>query len=99
MSEITNRAAYLMGLAEGLKIDDDFTAFPANLKVLVSDDISEIEVEIYEGKFHQVKRMFQAVGKKVIFLKRLSMGSLMLDETLEKGAFRPLTEEELEKLC
>ena len=88
----------VIAFKEGLKIDDDFTAFPANLKVLVSDDISEIEVEIYEGKFHQVKRMFQAVGKKVIFLKRLSMGPLTLDTTLAAGEYRPLTEEELNLL-
>lgn len=53
---------------------------------------------ITEGKFHQVKRMMQAVGRNVVYLKRLSMGALQLDETLPRGAFRPLTEKELEKL-
>ncbi|MNC82319.1 Ribosomal small subunit pseudouridine synthase A [compost metagenome] len=48
-----------------------------------------------EGKFHQVKRMFEAVGKKVVYLKRISMGSLSLDHTLALGAYRELTEEEL----
>lgn len=48
-----------------------------------------------EGKFHQVKRMFEAVGKKVIYLKRISMGPLALDETLELGDYRELTEEEV----
>lgn len=57
--------------------------------------MSEIEVEIYEGKFHQVKRMFEAVDKKVIYLKRLSMGSLKLDENLKTGEYRPLTEKEI----
>ena len=83
---------------EGIKIDEEFTALPANLKVLVSDDISEIEVEIYEGKFHQVKRMFQAVGKKVIFLKRLSMGPLQLDSNLHSGKYRELTSAEVDIL-
>ena len=60
--------------------------------------VSEIELTIREGKFHQVKRMFEAVNKKVIYLKRISMGSLRLDETLELGQYRPLTERELEEL-
>ena len=51
-----------------------------------------------EGKFHQVKRMFEAVGLTVTYLKRLSMGSLMLDESLGKGGYRLLTEQELKEL-
>lgn len=82
----------------GLDIDEDFKALPANLKILKSDEESEIEVEIFEGKFHQVKRMFQAVGKKVVFLKRLSMGKLTLDSTLEVGKYRTLTSKELDML-
>lgn len=83
---------------KGLVIDEEFTALPANLTILKSDDISEIEVEIFEGKFHQVKRMFQAVGKKVVYLKRLSMGTLMLDDNLKPGEFRPLTQMELDSI-
>lgn len=82
----------------GLQVDDEFTAMPAELTILKSDEISEIELMIMEGKFHQVKRMFEAVNKKVIYLKRLSMGGLTLDETLEIGSYRPLTEEEIKKL-
>lgn len=59
---------------------------------------SEIQVTIQEGKFHQVKRMFEAVGKKVLYLKRLRMGTLVLDESLKPGEARPLTEEEIEGL-
>ncbi len=83
---------------EGLKVDEEFTAMPAELTILKSDEISEIELMIMEGKFHQVKRMFEAVGKKVVYLKRLSMGELTLDETLPIGSYRPLTEDELKKL-
>ncbi len=83
---------------KGVKIDEEFTALPANLKILNSDTESEIEVEIYEGKFHQVKRMFQAIGKKVVFLKRLSMGPLSLDPTLNPGDFRELTSKEIDLL-
>ena len=85
--------------AEGVNIGDDELTRPAVLEILKSDEISEIHLTIQEGKFHQVKRMFEAVGKKVVYLKRLSMGSLRLDENLKLGEYRPLTEEELEHLC
>ena len=53
---------------------------------------------IQEGKFHQIKRMFKAAGSEVLYLKRLSMGKLQLDETLEPGKFRPLTGSEIDLL-
>ncbi len=71
---------------------------PGKLEIITSDDISKIRLTIQEGKFHQVKRMFQAVGKEVIYLKRLRMGTLILDENLGIGEYRPLTKEELEKI-
>lgn len=71
---------------------------PGKLEIITSDDISKIRLTIQEGKFHQVKRMFQTVGKEVIYLKRLRMGTLILDENLGIGEYRPLTKEELEKL-
>ncbi|WP_323125822.1 pseudouridine synthase [Gracilibacillus oryzae] len=71
---------------------------PSDLIILSGDTISEIEVTITEGKFHQVKKMFEAVDKKVIYLKRLSMGSLTLDENLPKGKYRQLTNDELDSL-
>lgn len=71
---------------------------PGKLEIITSDDISKIRLTIWEGKFHQVKRMFRAVGKEVIYLKRLRMGTLVLDENLSIGEYRPLTKEELEKL-
>ena len=83
---------------EGLVIDNNLTAMPANLTVINSGDISEIQVEVFEGKFHQVKRMFESVGKKVLYLKRISMGNLQLDEHLSPGEYRPLTPEEVMKL-
>lgn len=89
--------------ADGLVIGEDFKALPAKLKVLsVSRQdgacISEIKIEIFEGKFHQVKRMFEAVGKPVLYLKRLSMGPLTLDDSLPCGAYRALTKDELDGL-
>lgn len=83
----------------GIKLEENFTTLPAELVILSNDELeSEIELTIYEGKFHQVKRMFEAVGRKVTYLKRLSMGSLKLDSSLKVGNYRPLTEEELEHL-
>lgn len=83
---------------EGLDIGEDALTLPAELVIQKEDEVSEIEVTITEGKFHQIKRMFEAVGKKVLFLKRLSMGNLVLDETLSLGAYRPLTEKEINDL-
>ncbi len=83
---------------EGLDIGDEKKTLPAVLTILLSSPVSEIEVTIHEGRFHQIKRMFEAVGCKVTYLKRLSMGSLVLDETLPPEEYRPLTEAELEGL-
>ncbi|MEA3320798.1 MAG: pseudouridine synthase [Bacillota bacterium] len=83
---------------QGVTLDDGYETLPAELKILDAGSESQIEITIVEGKFHQVKRMFQAVGKTVIYLKRLSMGELKLDEDLELGEYRELTDEELELL-
>lgn len=75
----------------------DFTTMPAKLVPLESDS-NESLVTICEGKFHQVKRMFEAIDNEVIYLKRISMGSLTLDESLPEGECRPLTDAELQNL-
>ncbi|EGT4969183.1 TPA: rRNA pseudouridine synthase [Clostridioides difficile] len=80
---------------EGVVLDDGYKTMPSQLNILKSDDESEIELTIHEGRFHQVKRMFESVGKKVVYLKRLSMGNLKLDESLELGEYRELTDEEV----
>lgn len=90
--------------ADGLVIDEEFTALPGKLVILSYDDINNeslVEVTIHEGKFHQVKRMFEAVNSEVLYLKRLSMGSLKLDETLNTGEYRQLTQDEIDalKIC
>lgn len=83
----------------GVDIGDEKKTKPARLKLICSDTaVSEAELTIQEGRYHQIKRMFAAAGKKVIYLKRLSMGSLVLDPTLKKGTARPLTEEEIKEL-
>ncbi|MCI5602105.1 MAG: pseudouridine synthase [Lachnospiraceae bacterium] len=63
-----------------------------------SSNISEVEITICEGKYHQIKRMIACVGGKVIYLKRLSMGRLELDENLREGEYRRLTEDEIKCL-
>ena len=85
----------------GLLLEDDdepFTTLPAKLEILEiieEDNASVIHVTVHEGKFHQVKRMFKAVGKEVTYLKRVRMKELHLDENLPLGEYRRLTEEEL----
>jgi len=82
----------------GVVLDDGYQTKAGQLHILKSGETSEIELTITEGKFHQVKRMFEAVDKKVVYLKRLSMGPLSLDEALPLGTYRELTTEEVEML-
>jgi len=83
----------------GITLDDGYLCMPAKLEVINSnEDGSEVHVTIQEGKFHQVKRMFEAVDKSVVYLRRISFGPLKLDENVEEGNFRELTEEEIELL-
>lgn len=79
----------------GITLDDGYKAMPAELQIISAGEISEIELVIQEGKFHQVKRMFKAVDMTVIYLKRIKMGGLLLDESLTPGAYRKLTLEEI----
>ncbi|MEQ2561845.1 pseudouridine synthase [Ventrimonas sp. CLA-AP-H27] len=86
-------------MAAGLTLTDGTPVMPGKLEILKQwEKGAEILLTIQEGKFHQVKRMFEALGCQVVFLKRLSMGSLKLDPELKPGEYRPLTEEELELL-
>lgn len=83
---------------KGVGLDDGYETLPAQLVILKSEEQSEIELTIVEGKFHQVKRMFEAVGKKVTYLQRITMGAVDLDRGLELGACRELTHRELDDL-
>ena len=85
--------------AEGLQVDEGLQAMPARLEILEAGrETSLARVTIREGKYHQIKRMFQARGREVLYLKRLSMGPLVLDESLLPGQWRRLREEELAAL-
>lgn len=88
-------------MQNGVDIGEKVLTRPARLESY--DENSPQKPEYYltitEGRFHQVKRMFQAVGREVIYLKRVSMGSLELDKTLSEGQVRELTQEEVDALC
>ena len=89
----------IVAFKSGITLDDGYKCLEANLEILLSsDEGSEIRLTIQEGKFHQVKRMFEAVGKSVIYLKREEFGGLLLDTDLEEGEYRELTNEELSLL-
>ena len=86
---------------EGLDIKDDSPTRPAMLEILATDTkacCSSVQITITEGRYHQIKRMFQSVGMEVTYLKRLTMGSLVLDKKLAPGTFRELTLEEINTL-
>ncbi len=86
--------------AKGIPLKD-FTCQPAKLELVSVDpekNQSLVRVTIAEGKFHQVKRMVSYCGKEVVDLQRVTMGTLALDENLERGEWRRLTKEELENL-
>ncbi|MBO5166460.1 MAG: rRNA pseudouridine synthase [Lachnospiraceae bacterium] len=82
-------------LEAGVDIGDETLTMPAKVKKIHG---TEIELTIKEGRYHQVKRMLLSVGNEVVYLKRLSMGTLKLPADLEKGTYRPLLPEELEQL-
>lgn len=84
---------------KGITLDDGYKCLPAKLEILSStDDGSDVLVTIQEGKFHQVKRMFQSVEKNVVFLKRIKFGEIKLDEELNEGDYRELSKDEIKIL-
>lgn len=85
----------VVAFAQGVTLDDGYQTKPAQLEILQAGEQSSIRVTITEGKFHQIKRMFLAVGKEVLTLKRVAMNYLTLDEAIPVGSIRELTPEEL----
>lgn len=83
---------------KGIVLEDGYKTLPAKLNILESGEKSSIELTIYEGKYHQVKRMFEARNKKVTYLKRIAMGKLKLDKKLDLGEYRELADKELDML-
>ena len=90
---------HLKIIKEGVILEDGYRCKPARLEILDSSEgNSKANIFITEGKFHQVKRMMKSLGATVTYLKRLSIGSLKLDENLKLGEYRCLTDDELNKL-
>ena len=90
---------HLKIIKEGVILEDGYRCKPARLEILDSSEgNSKANIFITEGKFHQVKRMMKSLGATVTYLKRLSIGSLKLDENLKLGEYRYLTDDELNKL-
>ncbi len=86
-------------LKQGVLLRDGYETLPAEAQILkASSESSEIMITVMEGKYHQIKRMMAALGHPVTYLKRLSMGELKLDESLELGGYRELSEDEVEYL-
>ncbi len=81
---------------EGIDIGDEEMTLPAVLEI--TSDPRHVYVTLHEGRYHQIKRMFEALDNRVTYLKRISMKELVLDETLKPGEYRKLTEEEIMKL-
>ena len=80
----------------GLVLGDGTQCLPAELEIIKAAEESECVITVSEGKYHQVKRMMASLGKPVEYLKRLSIGALVLDEALGLGEWRELTEREIE---
>ena len=87
--------SFIQKFNDGITLDDGYKCMPAEF-IDLGDN--EAYIIIREGKFHQVKRMMEAVGCNVTFLKRISFGNLVLDESLKEGKWRHLTNEEIESL-
>lgn len=93
-------------MAQGMTLEDGTKVLPGRLEIVgqgenagnMEETAAEVFLTIQEGKFHQVKRMFQVLGCQVEYLKRVSFGTLTLDEGLSPGQYRRLTEEEVEAL-
>lgn len=92
--EITEE--HIKEFQKGVVIKGGYKCLPAKLEILYSSyNLSKVNIEIQEGKFHQIKRMFEVFGKKVVYLKRTSFDAIKLDENLKEGEYRTLNQEEM----
>lgn len=82
---------------KGVIIDNGYKCLSSKLEIVYSaENLSKVYITIKEGKYHQIKRMFKAFGRKVVYLKRLSFGEILLDENLAEGEFRHLNQKEMQ---
>ncbi|MDP3385990.1 MAG: pseudouridine synthase [Eubacteriales bacterium] len=86
-------------LENGVILEDGDRCLPSRLEIVEEDEIlCKLKLFIMEGKYHQVKRMFASLGRRVTYLKRISVGAIVLDENLKTGEYRELSEIELKNL-
>ncbi|MCA0385365.1 MAG: rRNA pseudouridine synthase [Firmicutes bacterium] len=89
----------IAAFSKGITLDDGYLCKPAELEIgIQTGNTTEVVLTIHEGKFHQVKRMFESAGKRVVYLKRIKMNALELDPSIALGQYRELTEEEFDLL-
>lgn len=91
----------ILAFKEGITLDDGYKCKPGKLEIINTDEEvmkSSVKVTIHEGKFHQVKKMFLATGKKVMYLKRIAFGPLILTDDIKEGDYRELKEDEIKLL-
>lgn len=89
--------SYIDLFAQGLEIDGGDVCLPAKIEIL--DDRHEVYITIKEGMYHQIKRMAEAVGNKIVYLKRIKIGGVDLDPELPLGACREMLHKEIEDIC
>ena len=87
-----NKLSDIDKLEQGVRIDGGYVTLPAKVDVLTA---TEGYITLTEGKYHQIKRMFEAVGNKITYLARVEFGGVELDESLKSGEWRYLTDEEI----
>ncbi len=94
--EAPAKEGYTELFASGMTIDGDEKCLPA--KLIMTENPFVVHLILHEGKYHQVKRMMQAAGNRVVHLKRIRMGGIILDPDLEPGESREITKEEIDRL-
>lgn len=88
-----------ISIENGIILEDGSQCLDCRIEMISNEmKLCKLRIFIREGKFHQIKRMFEMVGRKVTYLKRLSIGEIRLDTNLEKGEYRELSSDELKKL-
>lgn len=88
-----------ISIEKGIVLEDGSQCLDSRIEMISNEiELCKLKIFIREGKFHQIKRMFEMVGREVTYLKRLSIGDIQLDSNLEKGEYRELSSDELDKL-
>jgi 16S rRNA pseudouridine516 synthase len=90
---------YIELFEKGLTLSDGYVCMPAKIEIIKNCENAQVYITLREGKYHQIKRMFLSFGTKVLYLKRISIGGLFLDNMLKIGEFKQLSESEVATIC